>query len=341
MTTVSHLRNSELGLPRFLPGLFRDDRLYRYLKVYPIKNLCEGSHIHSNRRAEHIPPVHRLPVELLAEIFRHYLQIVDYSQPPLSLCIKPYSQTTPFRLGQVCCYWRSIAFSVADLWRSMFIGTPRLEHIPLVRLWLRHAGELPLSLWLFQSQRPDDQELQATNAILSLLVERLHRWRTINFRFSTVVHQALLMLPHGSAVSLESARIDVRDWDQKSADILWRSLHSSPSLRRPDWVNRYRYGPPSHAPWAQLTHITLEGLLPVNVVLDVLGYCQNVVELTLPYLHPSNTSFQAPPFMLVWNSCVIMRVFYLKGSQYSIPRVSSSSPVPHLTPFTASVLYDV
>lgn len=109
MSILSQLRNSELGLPHFVQGFFRDDRLYRYLNVYPLKGLCEGSLIHSNHRADRIPPVHRLSVELLAENFRHYVQNVDESQPSLSLCVRPFSQTTPFHLGQVCYYWRAIA----------------------------------------------------------------------------------------------------------------------------------------------------------------------------------------------------------------------------------------
>ena len=154
MTIVSHLRHSEPGLPHSVRGLFRDDCLSRYLNIYPMKYLCEGSSILSNRHAEHIPPIHRLPVELLAEIFRDYLQIVDYSQSSLSLCIKPYSQTTPFCLGQVCSYWRSLTFSMGDLWQSMFIGPLRLSHIPLIRLWLSLAGEHPLTIWLYQSDCP-------------------------------------------------------------------------------------------------------------------------------------------------------------------------------------------
>lgn len=295
MNILSQLRNSVPGLPHSVQGLFRDDRLYRYLNVYPLKGLCKGR---TDNHAERAPPIHTLPVELLAEIFRHYVQIVDYSQPSHSLSVQPYSQTTPFLLAEVCYYWRSVALSMGDLWQSMFIGPPKMEHIPLVRLWLNHAGEYPLSLSLFQSDRPSDSEIQATNEMLTLLVNRLHRWRTIDFRFSAVVHQVLLAIPHGSAVSLEAAHIDVRDWDRTSADKLWRALHSSPTICRPEWVNFYWSGPPNHAPWAQLTHITLEGLLPSDVILSILQQCQSVVNLVVPHLVPGGTSYQMRPVVL-------------------------------------------
>jgi F-box-like len=298
MTILSQLRNSEPGLPHPLQGLFGDDRLYHYLNVYPLKGLCEGSLIRSNGRAERVPPIHKLPVELLAEIFRHYLQIVDHSQPSLSLCIRPYSQVTPFRLGQVCYYWRSVTLSMGDLWQSMYIGPPKMEHIPLIRLWLSRAGDYPLSLWLYQSDCPREPELQATSEILSLLVERLHRWKAIVFYFSDTVQQALLDLPHGAAASLEAARIDVRRWDQASADKIWRAIHSSPTIRQPDWVNLYWSGPPDHAPWAQLTHIILDGLLSSDAVLDILLHCQSVVNLTVPRLVSPRTSFQMTPILL-------------------------------------------
>jgi F-box-like len=302
MSILSLLQESEPDWPHLVKRMFRDDRLYRYLNVYPLKGLSVGSLSLSNHNANlKRALIYRLPTELLIEIFRHTLQVVDQSRPSPSLCIKPYSRTTPFFLGQICSHWRTITLSTGDLWQSIFISPPRWEHIPLIRLWLERAGECPLSLWLFQSPCPEKQELQATHEILLLLVDRIRLWRNINVRFSKVVHEVLLGVPHGSAVSLEAARVDVREWDQTSADMLWRSIHSSPSLRRPDWVNRYRYGPPSHAPWTQLTHITLDGLLSPDVVLNILQHCHNAIDLTLPHL-VSSTAPSSPasdsPFIL-------------------------------------------
>ena len=298
MTILSQLQNSGHGLPQLVQGFFKDDRLYRYLNVYPLKGLSEGSVICANRQPERVPPVHRLPVELLAEVFRQYVQTVDHSRPSRSLCTQPHSQMTPFPLGQVCYYWRSIVLAMGDLWQSLFISPPKMEHIPSVEMWLSRAGEYPLSIWLFQSQRPSDQELLATDEILSLLVTRFHRWKEITVQLSAVVHQALLNLPHGAAVCLEAARMDVRDWDFTSADNLWRALHSSPRLCRPEWVNRYRNGPPNHAPWAQLTHITLAGLVSVDVVLNILQYCTRAVNVTVPHLVSPRMPSQISPFVL-------------------------------------------
>jgi F-box-like len=292
MSILSLLQNVEPGLPHLSwHGFFREDSLYHYLNIYPLKGLRVGTH-------HKIPPIHRLPIELLAEIFRHSLQSVDHSKPSPSLCIKPYSRTTPFFLGQVCSHWRNITLSTGDLWQSIFISPPRLQNIPLIRAWLTRAGNSPLSLWLFQSSCPKDEELYVTHEILLLLLARIHRWRTIHFRFSKVVHKVLLGIPFGSAAELEAARVDVRDWDETSADMFWRSIHSSPSLRRPDWVNRYRHGPPSHAPWRQLTHVTLDGLLSPDVVLNILQYCQSVVDLAVPHLVSPTTSFEMSPFVL-------------------------------------------
>src|ERR1700733_12077892 len=140
MTILSQLQNSGPGLPLLVQGFFKDDRLYRYLNVYPLKGLSEGSLICANRQPECIPPVHRLPVELLAEVFRHYVQTVDHSRPSHSLCVQPHSQMTPFPLGQVCYYWRSISLAMGDIWQSLFISPPKMEHIPSVEMWLNRAG---------------------------------------------------------------------------------------------------------------------------------------------------------------------------------------------------------
>lgn len=300
MSIGSQLRDSESrsGLPHSAQGFSGDDRLYQCLNVHPLNGSCEGSLIHSNHHVDHIPPIHRLPVELLAKIFRHYMQSVDYSQPSPSLRIRPASQTTPFHLGHVCYYWRSITLSMGDLWQSICICPPRIEHIPLIQLRLSHAGDHSLSIWLFQTDLPSDSELQATNDVLSLLVQRLHRWKAIEFRFSATVQQPLLDLPYGAAASLEAARIDMWNWDQASADNLWRALHSSPTICRPEWVNHYRDGPPNHAPWAQLTHIRLDGWFSSDVVLSVLQHCQSVVKLALHLAESPIMSRQISPFIL-------------------------------------------
>jgi hypothetical protein len=278
-------------------AFFRDDILYRYLNVYPMTHLREGNVVHSNS-VEYVPPIHRLPVELLAQIFRHYVQIVDRPRASLSLSVRPHSQTTPFLLGEVCYYWRSITTSMGDLWQSIYIDPPRMEHVALVRVWLNHARDYPLSLWLFQSGSPDDSELQATNEILSLFVRHLDRWKSIVFCFSANVPKALMDLPHGAAVSLEAARVDARRWDRAIADNLWRALHSSPTLSRPDWANLYWSALPSHAPWAQLTHIILEGSLSTDGVLGILQHCQSVINLDLPHLVSPRTSFHSSPVVL-------------------------------------------
>jgi hypothetical protein len=297
MKALPPLCTYEPGLWHSIYVFFRDDILYRYLNVYPMKHLCEGNILHSNH-VEYVPPIHRLPVELLAEIFRHYVQIVDHPRASLSLSVRPHSQITPFLLGEVCDHWKRITTSTGDLWQSIYIDPPRMEHIPLVRLWLSHARNYPLSLCLFQSGSPDDSELQATNEILSLFVRRLNRWKSIVFCFSANVPPALMDLPHGAAASLEAARVDARRWDRASADNLWRALHSSPTLSRPDWANLYWSAPPSHAPWAQLTHIILEGSLSTDVVLGVLQHCQSVVNLDLAHLVSSTTSFHSSPVVL-------------------------------------------
>jgi hypothetical protein len=149
MSILSQLHES--GVSRSINGFFQDDRLYRYLNIHPS---CGGKIIHSDHRAEYVPPIHWLPVELLAEIFQHYLHIVDRSQTSFSLSVQPHSQTTPFLLGQVCYYWRSITISMGDLWQSMYINTPRMETYPLNQAVAEPRGTFPTFPLVFPVSLP-------------------------------------------------------------------------------------------------------------------------------------------------------------------------------------------
>lgn len=295
MTILSQLQNRHSYVAWLYNRLFRNDHhLYRYLNARSLTGPWDGSPVRSNHYS-HL--IYWLPVELWVEIFSHCIQTTDRSRWSSSLCVQPFSQTTPFYLGQVCHHWRSIVLSAGGLWQSMYIESPRLEQIPLIRLWLSRAGDYPLSIWLFQSVSPSDSEIQATNEVLSLLVARLHRWKTINFSFPVNVPQALSNMPHGAATVLESACIRPPRADRAGIDNLWRALHSSPTICRPNWEGLYRSEPPKHAPWDQLTHINLEGQHSCHVVLGVLQHCQRVVDLTLSLIS-SETSIQIPPFVL-------------------------------------------
>ncbi|KAJ7437660.1 hypothetical protein B0H11DRAFT_1634014, partial [Mycena galericulata] len=83
----------------------------------------------------------KLPFEMMAEIFSHFL-------PPYPLRSRP-GLLSPTLLTQVCRQWRDIAISSPRLWVSLQLHLVR-EFLPqqlnLLRTWLTRSGACPLSL---------------------------------------------------------------------------------------------------------------------------------------------------------------------------------------------------
>ncbi|KAJ7742777.1 hypothetical protein B0H16DRAFT_1890103 [Mycena metata] len=85
-------------------------------------------------------PILSLPVEVTTEVFLSCLP----DEP-----VQPSEKVAPMLLGRVCRHWRDIACSTPRLWAALLVrlwGGPSFEL--LVRLWLRRARAVPLSLTL-------------------------------------------------------------------------------------------------------------------------------------------------------------------------------------------------
>jgi hypothetical protein len=165
--------------------------------------------------------------------------------------------------------------------------------IPIIRLWLHRAGNCPLSIRILQSEAVDHVEHSATEEVLSLLIRYVHLWKSIDFQFSTGPYHSLLALSGGAAIMLESALLDTRDWDYASADQLWRVLHASPTLRQADWFGFDELELPSHAPWSQLTHITISRIMTDGEVMELVKTCPAVAVLDVPFLDRSPTPVES------------------------------------------------
>jgi hypothetical protein len=85
-----------------------------------------------------------LPPELWAQIFVESLPNQRY--------IPPDSANAPMALCQVCSAWRSIAFSIPQLWSSISVTVSTSSDVGKmkdgVQAWLGRSGALPLSLAL-------------------------------------------------------------------------------------------------------------------------------------------------------------------------------------------------
>ncbi|RDB19258.1 hypothetical protein Hypma_013702 [Hypsizygus marmoreus] len=214
------------------------------------------------------PPIHRIPVELLEEIFFNYLNIHrKKSYDWLSgLYVSSECTTNPLVFGHICRHWRIVALSMPRLWASLAICEPKPYMVPMARTWLERAANCPLSLYMAVNINPTITESVTANTLLSLFISHFRQWKQIDFNLTR--HQ------------------------QKSRDKVWRSISCSPDLRRVSWDSWYMHHKvPNHIRWALLTHVKMapgpDSLTP-DAFLEILRSCQLLVDLDLDVRIPDD-----------------------------------------------------
>ncbi|KAJ3567532.1 hypothetical protein NP233_g6311 [Leucocoprinus birnbaumii] len=204
--------------------------------------------------------------------------------------------SSPFILGQICAYWRSVALNTPTLWSSLYIENPTPYMVPHVQMWLERANSIGLTLvvrdWLDSEVRECDE---GTRGVLCVLMEKGLQWRSVDFvlelRDNTVFDDI------ADCPELEDVRLVARYWDQRALDAFWSNIHgASPSMKKVNWwkaFNSQDVGLPGHAPWRQLQSITTSRLVTDEELLFILYACPDLEYLSVRY--SSSPSTLPPP----------------------------------------------
>ncbi|KAF8659475.1 hypothetical protein AX16_001842 [Volvariella volvacea WC 439] len=230
----------------------------------------------------HTPPINNFPTELLCKI------LCDAAFTPSSY-IDPQDvigrtgderlDLNPLLLGQVCTRWRNIVRSMPQLWSTIRVSNPGYSQVCLAELYLVRSGTaVPLTLSLQQleaSTLPDFDRLYSCNAsaeaILSLFVEQIHRWRGINFRIFSEVADVLLTcgkLTPGAANILEVAHVQLVGWEDELQSELegwreewetcvWECIGSSSTLKDISWATMRPDPLTPTTIWSKITNLEL------------------------------------------------------------------------------------
>src|ERR1700761_8537853 len=114
---------------------------------------------------EPVPPIARLPLEVLSDIFLLTLPALAPSTiwPPV---VGP-RWTSPWSLDQVCSQWRVLALSLSTLW-ARFIIRPGMTAIELhlLAIQLERSRQAPLHLLFKCSEIPWRSQGQAYTVFL-------------------------------------------------------------------------------------------------------------------------------------------------------------------------------
>nr|GAT51940.1 predicted protein [Mycena chlorophos] len=209
------------------------------------------------------PPTHRVPPEILAEIFERVPEVF----PPLR------GRQSPLALGLVCRYWRSTALSAPRLWNSFYLEPiDRLDDAALLLLWLGRSAEAPLFFKL------DSLNWSATTTLFDTMLAHRRRWR--DARITASLAQLARI---GSAVDglpvLDTLQIDPIDGPLENDLFEIISEGAAPRLSRIFFGERVFIWS-IKLPWAQLTHLHAECFYPTEI-LKVFCFAPNLVSCNI------------------------------------------------------------
>ncbi|EDR07283.1 uncharacterized protein LACBIDRAFT_328135 [Laccaria bicolor S238N-H82] len=221
-----------------------------------------------------------LPVEIIGEIFRHY--VFDVNPDPITgysrITAHAGARTSAISLCHVCSYWRTLAFSISNLWSSLCVIWPKMGYIHLVRLWLEKSRSRPLSLYLAQYHSSEDHDIVAMRQILELCIATAPRWRDISLNVTHALQDMFYGLEEGSIEFLESFDVGLSKWSQCQQSQLLNAFYASPFLRRVEW-RLFERALPANPPWKQLSAVTLNCQCDAEEFFTVLSQCDRLESL--------------------------------------------------------------
>jgi len=235
------------------------------------------------------PTVHRVPVEILVQIFWFCLPLQGLSDP-WDLTPSACRNQAPLSLCHVCSSWRRIAMETPALWISLAMEVSLEDtlvvperHGQVASFWISQAGCRLVDLWITsRSTADDDFEKFSTNFMIQVVRPRAERIRSLHLSFNTIYDLLCLLqyqdhedtLPHHvwSFPSLEYLIIDLYSFPSTARTML-TALQSMPKLHTVELshvivVNELII----QLPWAQLTSLTIY-LIPESVFRVLMTQC--------------------------------------------------------------------
>ncbi|KAF8172595.1 hypothetical protein K438DRAFT_1851411 [Mycena galopus ATCC 62051] len=241
------------------------------------------------------PTIAHLPNEILAEIFILALLSnsgVPYTSFPSPTFVVPAATAPPLLLCAVSTCWRAIAIGDPQLWTSL--NAEHVQHSQLLWTWLLRALGLPLCLRVAQPLGTY-ADLRTIRPAPALLEEHSytgapHHPLLLLAQISHCRHIAMinLMIPPFiepiPSPTLQSLSAVVHPENVPAVEWFSRPMALAPHLTSLHWA-----GPVVAAPWAQLTHLSLDlgrfSPLDFKQVMDAVMEGQNVYH----FPHPSHT----------------------------------------------------
>ncbi|KDQ57070.1 hypothetical protein JAAARDRAFT_207415 [Jaapia argillacea MUCL 33604] len=255
-----------------------------------MQTLCveqTASHCDAMHTDPTIPPIHRLPPELLTEVFLN--------------CLDDEGSPQPFLLYAVCRHWRNVTLGAPRLWSRIYLtpNFPSSERLALIRahvqiLLTRSAGA-PLSLHI-------DFSKCAMASLLDLFLPHAHRFRHVKLSNPTLDDIApFIRAIANHSPMLESFAIPSYSREDISPKTTLSDIKAflAPSLREVTLAGCWH---PSTLffPWSHLTHLRLgdvvantQAQLSFTSCIEILRQCAELTHCWL-YIDATDNSLTIP-----------------------------------------------
>lgn len=227
------------------------------------------------------PPIHRLPPEILGEIFKYYL-------PPY----RTDDFRTNFRAtmlpSHICSYWRKVAISLPMLWSTVCINSSERSWesaTALVTAWFSRTHGYPLSFRLYGTH---------IQPIINAILPYCESWKYIHLCIPPHMIGSLEPVK-GHLPLLETLIIDAPYHSSSSSMQLIRAFGKAPNLHHLR-LTKSLAASVSYFPFANLTSCSMA--CSIGKCLELLQNSFNLqsLDITLQYgIHnPPATTLQLP-----------------------------------------------
>ncbi|EEB89219.1 hypothetical protein MPER_12708 [Moniliophthora perniciosa FA553] len=231
-----------------------------------------------------LSPVHRLPPEILQNIFTMFNDL-----PEEERWLRPSEMAPVLAVSGTCGRWRDIALSTPPIWSSIAIRFEKRWDDQeyhrmnlLTQLFVHHSQKSPLKLILhFDKLLSLYDEVVGLDVIpvLKTLVQHSKRWHTVEFRFITqavMAHQVFMPIT-GRLPILTNLRLFGQGGSPDFHCDLFRDCPALTSLS-------YEPAGPLTAhcplPWGQIKSLQIENALP-NSMISTASLCPNLKRLAI------------------------------------------------------------
>lgn len=241
-----------------------DEKILRHQAIiFELRRKRDEIQSYAVRHKALVVPMHRLPPEILSEIFQQSIRTSEFDRYEID--------KMPLRLAGVCGRWRSVTLSTPRLWSSISsVVQPKYlkSDTSLVNMWLSRSGRTPLSINL--SCRKN--YVNNMRSLMEQFVSQCERWQNVHLSLSANMIRSLLPARH-RIHNLKNLLISsVRS---QGVHELLDMFKSAPLLRR-FTIGHGIFPLLFQIPWEQLQELELNGCRSGQESLDILQLTRNI-----------------------------------------------------------------